>query len=71
MFVLTKIFFALQIRHARFLVFPSARTTSGANSIPNLGIVSRDSTVGSAILCDIHLVYSEHNSLSVLAVSLN
>lgn len=36
----TKTFFALQIRHARFLTLPSACTTSGANSIPNLGAIS-------------------------------
>jgi hypothetical protein len=29
-------FFALQIRHARFRTLPSARTTSGANSMPNI-----------------------------------
>jgi hypothetical protein len=32
----TRIFFALQMRHARFRTLPSAWTTSGANSIPNL-----------------------------------
>ena len=32
----TSTFFALQIRHARFRTLPSARTTSGANSMPNL-----------------------------------
>jgi hypothetical protein len=29
-------FFALQILHAKFLTLPSACTTSGANSIPNI-----------------------------------
>lgn len=29
-------FFALQIRHARFRTLPSACTTSGANSMPNI-----------------------------------
>jgi len=33
---LTKTFFALQTLHARFRTVPSACTTSGANSIPNL-----------------------------------
>jgi hypothetical protein len=33
---LTRIFFALHIRHAKFLTLPSACTTSGANSMPNL-----------------------------------
>ena len=37
---LTKTFFALQMRQARFLTVPSACTTSGANSIPNLAIIS-------------------------------
>lgn len=32
----TKTFFALQILHAIFRTFPSARTTSGASSTPNL-----------------------------------
>jgi hypothetical protein len=36
----TKIFFALQMRHARFRTLPSACTTSGANSIPNLRVIS-------------------------------
>lgn len=36
----TKTFFALHIRHARFLTFPSACTTSGASSMPNLQDVS-------------------------------
>lgn len=36
----TKTFFALHIRHARFLIFPSACTTSGASSMPNLRDVS-------------------------------
>jgi hypothetical protein len=33
---LTSTFFALQILQARFCTLPSAKTTSGANSIPNL-----------------------------------
>jgi hypothetical protein len=33
---LTSTFFALHILQARFCTLPSAKTTSGANSIPNL-----------------------------------
>lgn len=32
----TRTFFALQMRHARLRTVPSASTTSGANSMPNL-----------------------------------
>jgi hypothetical protein len=37
---LTNTFLALQMRHARLRTLPSACTTSGANSIPNLSLVS-------------------------------
>jgi hypothetical protein len=37
---LTNTFLALQMRHARLRTLPSACTTSGANSTPNLPLVS-------------------------------
>lgn len=37
---LTNTFLALQMRHARLRTLPSACTTSGANSMPNLPLVS-------------------------------
>jgi hypothetical protein len=37
---LTNTFLALQMRHARLRTLPSACTTSGANSMPNLSLVS-------------------------------
>lgn len=68
MLKLTRTFFALQIRQARFCTFPSAWTTSGANSIPNLVVIS--ALCKKQGMSDLHLMNRKHYSLSELAVAL-